>query len=151
MSTKRYLPGFAAASLALLMSSGVAGAAPPATVGLIAFSPVTIPDSGGAALEQAVLTLGETSYEVTFSGLGVGGAKGVAVTVTGEVYGLSNPNALEGVYVTELASAPPTEVSSDDLWLDSARGVSLLLHTDTSAAAIAAGSDTVLVQFGWAE
>lgn len=150
MSTQHNLSGWAAAALALVIGSGVAGAQP-ATVGVIAFTPVTIPDSGGAALEQAVLTLGETSYEVTFTGLGVGGAKGAAVAVTGEVYGLSDPHALEGVYVTELATAPPTQVSSDDLWLDSTRGVSLLLHTDSSAAAIAAGSDTVLVQFGWAE
>jgi hypothetical protein len=149
MLTKHPLRGLAAA-LTLAIGSGVA-AAPPETVALIAFSPMTIPDSGGAALEQAVLTLGETSYEVTVSGLGVGGAKGVAVNVTGEVYGLNALEDLEGIYTTELATAPATEVSSDNLWLDSARGVSLLLHTDSSAATIAAGSDTVLVQFGWAE
>ncbi|NCC41743.1 MAG: hypothetical protein EOM21_20490 [Gammaproteobacteria bacterium] len=150
MSMKHGLPGWSAAALAFALSSGVAGAQP-AAVGVIAFTPVTIPDSGGTALEQAVLTLGETSYAVTFTGLGVGGRKGAAVAVTGEVYGLRDVHGLEGVYVTELATAPATQVSSDDLWLDSTRGVSVLLHTDSAVATLAAGSDTVLVQFGWSE
>ena len=83
------------------------------------------------------------------NGLGVGGAKGNLVKVKGEVYGLQDAADLEGDFVSELADAPPREVSTDDLWLDSVRGVSLRLHTDNRAITLASGSDTVTVKFGW--
>ena len=40
-------------------------------------------------------------------------------------------------------------LATDDLWLDSVRGVSLRLHTDNRAITLASGSDTVTVKFGW--
>ena len=147
MMRNRYLTQLTGAALALLISAG-ASSAPPSTVGLIAFSPLTLADGGGAPLGQAILTYQDQSYDVLLNGLGVGGAKGVQVTVTGEVYGLNNVTDLEGVYVTELADAPPTEVSSADLWLYSAGGASIHLHTDNPQVTIASGSDTVMVQFG---
>ena len=58
-------------------------------------------------------------------------------------------NHLEGDYVSELADAPPRQVSTDDLWLDSVRGVSLRLYTGNRAITLASGSDTVTVKFGW--
>jgi len=147
MLKHRYLKPLTAATLALLISGGAysAGSAP---TGLIAFSPVTLTDSGGAPLDQAILSAQGQTYDVTVDGLGVGGGKGLKVTVTGEVYGLSNLIDLEGPFVTELASAPPTEVSADDLWLYSERGISICLHTGNPAITLASGSDTVMVQFG---
>jgi hypothetical protein len=150
MMRNRYLTQLTGAALALLISAGVSGA-PPSTVGLIAFSPLTLTDDGGAPLGQAVLTYQGQSYDVLLNGLGVGGAKGVKVTVTGEVLGLNDIADLEGVFVSELAAAPTSEVSSNDVWLNSERGVSIHLHTDNPAGTIASGSDTVLVQFGQAQ
>ena len=138
------------AALALLICGGAHSAAPTPT-GLIAFAPLQLQDGGGAPLGQAILTYKNQNYDVTINGLGVGGTKGIKVTVAGEVYGLSNVTDLEGDYVSELSEAPATDVSSDDLWLYSQRGVSLHLHTDNAAATIATGGDQVLVQFGSAE
>jgi hypothetical protein len=147
MSNHRYIQQLTGAALALLIGGG-ASSAPPSPAGLIAFSPVTLADSGGAPLGQATLSYQDQTYEVVLNGLGVGGAQGIKTTVTGEVYGLNDLAALEGPYTTELATAPPTEVSSADLWLYSDGGVSIHLHTDDPAATIASGSDTVMVQFG---
>lgn len=146
MLNKRYLKQLSGAALALLVSAG-AYSAPGAPTAVIAFPAVTLTDSGGAPLEQAILTTQGQAYDVTVNGLGVGGAKGLKVAVTGEVYGLNNLADLEGPFVTELADAPPAQVSSDDLWLYSERGVSLCLHTGNPAITLASGSDTVLVQF----
>ena len=150
MSRNRFIASLTGAALAVLIGGG-ANAASPAPTGLIAFAPLQLQDGGGAPLGQAILTYQNRNYDVTIDGLGVGGAKGVKVSVAGEVYGLNNVADLEGDYVSELAEAPATDVSSDDLWLYSQRGVSLHLHTDTSAATIATGGDKVLVQFGSSE
>ena len=150
MSRNRFIASLTGAALAVLIGGG-ANAASPASTGLIAFAPLQLQDGGGAPLGQAILTYKNQDYDVTINGLGVGGAKGIKVTVAGEVYGLSNVADLEGDYVSELSEAPATDVSSDDLWLYSQRGVSLHLHTDNSAATIATGGDKVLVQFGSSE
>ncbi|WP_295388461.1 hypothetical protein [uncultured Thiodictyon sp.] len=149
MLNKRVIKQLSGAALALLISAGAYGA--PAATALLAFPTITLTDSGGAPLDQAILTTGQQSYDVMVNGLGVGGAKGLKVTVTGEVYGLANLTDLEGPFVTELADAPPTVVSSDDLWLYSERGVSILLHSGNPGVKLAAGSDTVMVQFGSAQ
>ena len=150
MSRNRTIKQVTSTALALLIC-GAAHSASPTPTGLIAFAPLQLQDGGGAPLGQAILTYKNQNYDVTINGLGVGGAKGIKVTVAGEVYGLSNVADLEGDYVSELAEAPATDVSSDDLWLSGARGVSLHLHTDTAAATIATGGDKVLVQFGSSE
>ena len=150
MMKYRYLTQLTGAALALLISGGVSSA-PPATAGRIAMSPVTLADGGGAPLGQAILPYQGQAYEVLLNGLGVGGAKGIKVTVTGEVVGLNDVADLEGVYVTELADAPPAEVSSEDLRLYREGGPSIHLHTDNPRVTIASGSDAVMVQFGQVE
>ena len=137
-----------ATALGLLLSSALpAQTAPPSA--LISFSPLTLKDSGGATLQRATISYQDQNYQVMVNGLGVGGAKGTLVKVKGEVYGLQDAADLEGDFVSELADAPPREVSTDDLWLDSVRGVSLRLHTDNRAITLSSGSDTVTVKFGW--
>lgn len=150
MSRNLTIKQWAGAALAVLISSGVV-AAPTAQTGLLAFTPMQIQDSGGGPLEQGIFTYQNRNYDVRFDGLGVGGVKGSKVTISGEVYGLKDVADLEGDYVSELSTAPTTEVSSDDLWLYSDRGVSLHLRTDSSAATIATGGDKVRVQFGSAD
>jgi hypothetical protein len=145
MSKNRYIQQLTGITLAVLIGSS-AYSAPPSN-GVIEFPPVTLQNSGGAPLEQVFLGYEGKTYEAVMNGLGVGGTKGITVTVTGEVFGLHNPTDLEGTYTTELADAPPKEVSSSDLWLYSSRGVSIQLHTDNPAATIASGSDIVMVQF----
>lgn len=147
MTTSRYMKQLTGAALALLISGGAYSALPP-VAGLIEFAPIQLQDGGGAPLEQAILTYQGQGYDLILNGLGVGGVKGGKVTVTGEVYGLNDVADLEGVFVTELADAPAKEVSSDDLWLYGEHGASIRLHTDNSQITIAAGSDTVAVQFG---
>jgi len=147
MSSNTFIKQFSSAALALFISGGVYSATPP-TSGLIVFAPIQLQDAGGAALEQAVITFQNQNYEVTFDGLGVGGVKGAQVIVTGEVLGLNSVADLENEFVTELADAPPTEVSSDDLWLYNQRGVSLHLRTGNPGITLASGNDRVLVHFG---
>ena len=148
MTPSRPTQLLATAALGLLLASGVlAQTAPPAA--LISFSPLTIKDSGGATLQRATISYQDQNYQVMVNGLGVGAAKGTLVTVKGEVYGLQDAADLEGDFVSELADAPPREVSTDDLWLDSVRGVSLRLSTGNRAITLASGSDTVTVKFGW--
>ncbi|WP_295433260.1 hypothetical protein [uncultured Thiodictyon sp.] len=147
MLRNRPLTPLAGAVLALLLGAGAARAAAAETA-LIAFAPLTLADGGGAPLGQAILSYQGQTYEVLLNGLGVGGAKGVKASVTGEVLGLTDVADLEGPFVSELADAPTAEVSSNDLWLNSERGVSIHLHTDQAGVSIASGSDTVMVQFG---
>lgn len=149
MSSKDSITQLAGAALAFLIGSGVCAAPPVA--GTIAFAPIELKDSGGAPLGQAILTYEGKAYDLTLNGMGVGGAKGVKANVTGEVYGLNQVTDIEGPFVTELADAPPAEVSSDDLWLYSERGISIRLHTDNRQITLASGSDTVVVQFGTGE
>ncbi len=148
MTTYRPVQLLTATALSLLLASGVTAqtATPDA---LLTFSPLTIKDSGGASLQRATISYQDQSYQVMVNGLGVGAPKGTLVKVQGEVYGLHDAADLEGEYVSELADAPPREVSTDDMWLDSVRGVSLRLHTDNRAITLACGSDTVIVKFGW--
>ena len=146
MSRNRTMTQLTGATLALLLSGG--GYSAPSATGQISFTPLSLKDSGGAPLEQAVVSYQDQYFSVSLEGLGVGGAAGQTVGVRGEVYGLNQFADLEGDYVTELADAPPNEVSSDDLWLFSERGVSLHLHTGNPAVTLAAGSDRVKVQFG---
>ncbi|MFZ1538747.1 MAG: hypothetical protein WAT23_15350 [Chromatiaceae bacterium] len=148
MMLNRPLQLLTAAAFGLLLSRGVqAQTVTPSA--FISFSPLTIRDGGGASLQRATIAYQDQSYQVMVNGLGVGGAKGTLVKVTGEVYGLNDAADLEGDFVSELADAPPREVSTDDLWLDSVRGVSLRLYTDNRAITLASGSDTVIVKFGW--
>jgi len=149
MSRTHSISRLTGAALALLIGTGVYAAPPVA--GLLAFAPVQLKDNGGGPLEQGVLTYQGQGYDVQLNGIGVGGAKGVKANVTGEVYGLNQVTDLEGPFVTELADAPPNEVSSDDLWLYSERGVRIRLHTDNPQITIASGGDIVMVQFGTGE
>ncbi len=145
MKTHRCIKSLSAA-LALLISVSVQAQT---TSAFIAFNPVKINDNGGAALQRATLSYQDQTYQVSITGLGVGGPKGTTVTVSGEVYDLPTVEDLPGILVSELADAPPKEVSTDDLWLYSERGLSLRLHTDNSAVKLASGSDFILVQLGW--
>ena len=149
MSSSHSITRLSGGALALLIGTGVYAAPPVA--GLIAFAPVELKDSGGAPLEPGILTYQGKRYDVQLNGLGVGGAKGVKANVTGEVFGLNQVTDLEGPFVTELADAPPAEVSRDDLWLYGEHGVSIRLHTDNPQITLASGSDTVTVQFGTGE
>ena len=132
---------------ALLISSGASSAPPSKPDGVIAFSPLDLTDDGGAKVKQAVFTYQGQAYEVKLHGLGVGGAKGNGVRVTGEVYGLKNVTDLEGAYETELAQDTRGTVSSETLWLYSERGVSIHLKTNNPQLSLAAGGDAVTVAF----
>lgn len=147
MNLSRSTQFITTAALALMLASGVVAQTPPSA--LISFSPLTIKDSGGVTLQRATISYQGQSYQVMANGLGVGGAQGTLVNVKGEVYGLQDPADLEGDFVSELADPPTPEVRTDDLWLDSVRGVSLHLHMDNIAVILASGSDTITVKFGW--
>lgn len=58
---------------------------------------------------------------------------------------------LEDIYVTAPADPSETDVSSDDLWIQSDRGVRIRLRTDNPNVAIAPGGDEVTLLFGWGE
>jgi hypothetical protein len=144
MMKNRYLVQFVLAAT-LLLGSGALNAAQTLS-GVIAFAPLYLKDSAGAKLEKAVLTYQNQAYEINLNGLGAGGASGIEVKVTGEVYGLANVTDLEDTFETDLGQAQG-EVSSEDLWLYSARGVSIRLQIDNPEAAIAQGGDAVTVAF----
>ncbi|EGV17689.1 hypothetical protein [Thiocapsa marina] len=138
------------AALALLITGSALGA-PPVSVGQLEFEPIRLADAAGAKLERAILTYMDDAYEVRVNGLGIGGAAGVTVSVTGEVSGLKKLMDLEDIFVTSLADPSETDVSSDDLWIQSDRGVTIRLRTDNPNVGIAPGSDEVTVLFGWGE
>lgn len=144
MMKNRYLTQFVLAA-ALLLGSGALNAAQ-TLAGVIDFSPLFLKDSAGAKLEKAVFTYQGQAYEINLNGLGVGGASGIEVKVTGEVYGLASMTDLEDTFVTDLGQAQG-EISSEDLWLYSPRGVSIRLQIDNPEAAIAPGGDAVTVAF----
>jgi hypothetical protein len=54
-------------------------------------------------------------------------------------------------FVTALADPSETDVSIDDLWIQSDRGVTMRLRTDNPNVAIAPRGDEVTVLFGWEE
>lgn len=150
MTTFTSIKCWIGAALGLMVTTGVCGAEQ-TQFGLVDFEPIALKDGAGAKLEQAILTHQDKAYEIRMNGLGVGGAIGVTVTVTGEVHGLTDIMDLEGVYVTELTGPAATNVSSDDLWLQNNRGVQIRLYTDDPDVAIAPGGDEVTVLFGWTE
>ena len=138
------------AALALLIAANASGGSQ-ITVGQLAFEPIPLKEAAGAKLERAILTYGDETYEVKVNGLGIGGATAVTVTVTGDVHGLTDLMDLEGIYVTALADPWVTDVSSDDLWIESDRGVRIRLRTDNPDVAIAPGGDEVRLLFGWGQ
>jgi hypothetical protein len=150
MFTLKSITQLTGAALALLIAATASGASQIA-VGKLAFEPVRLKEASGAKLERAILTYGDEAYEVRLNGLGIGGAAGVTVTVTGAVRGLTNLMDLEDIYVTALADPSETDVSSDDLWIQSDRGVRIRLRTDNPNVAIAPGGDEVRLLFGWGE
>jgi hypothetical protein len=138
------------AALALLIAATASGASQIA-VGQLALEPIGLKEASGAKLERAILNDGDEAYEVRVNGLGIGGAAGVTVTVTAEVRGLTNLMDLEDIDVTALADPSETDVSSDDLWIQSDRGVRIRLRTDNPNVAIAPGGEEVRLLFGWGE
>lgn len=150
MITFKSITQWTGAALALLIAATASGASQ-SGVGQLAFEPIRLKEASGAKLERAILTYGDEAYEVRLNGLGIGGAAGVTVTVTGEVRGLSNLMDLEDIYVTALADPSETDASSDDLWIQSDRGVRIRLRTDNPNVAIAPGGDEVKLLFGWGE
>ena len=150
MMTLTSMKRWTGAAVALMLSTGAYGVGQ-AQFGLVDFEPIALKDGAGVKLEQAILTHQGKAYEIRMNGLGVGGAIGVTVTVTGEVHGLTDIMDLEGVYVTELTGPAATDVSSDDLWLQNDRGVQIRLYTDDPDVVIAPGGDKVTVMFGWTE
>jgi hypothetical protein len=150
MMTFKSINQWTGAALALLIAAGASGASPSA-VGQLAFEPIHIKEASGAKLERAILTYGDEAYEVRVNGLGIGGAAGVTVTVTGDVHGLTDLMDLEGIFVTALADPSETDVSTDDLWMESDRGVRIRLRTDNPDVAIAPGGDEVSLRFGWGQ
>jgi hypothetical protein len=145
MVKNRYLTHFVLAAT-LLLGSGALNAAQ-TLAGVIAFAPLFLKDSAGAKLEKAVFTYQGQAYQINLNGLGVGGASGIEVKVTGEVYGLVSVTDLEDTFVTDLGQDAQEEASSEDLWLYSARGVGIRLQIDNPDAAIAPGGDAVTVAF----
>ncbi|MFB1488647.1 MULTISPECIES: hypothetical protein [unclassified Thiocapsa] len=150
MTTLKSITHWTGAALALLIATGASGASPN-TVGRLAFEPVHLNEAAGAKLERGILTYGDDAYEVRVNGLGIGGAAGVTVTVTGDVQGLTDLMDLEDVYVTALADPSETDVSTDDLLLQSVRGVRIRLRTDNQDVGIAPGGEEVRLLFGWGQ
>jgi hypothetical protein len=147
----RYRKRFTGAAIALQLSSSAFSAPQQAPAGGLAFTPIPLTDGAGAPLEQAVLTYQGQNYAVSFSGLGLGGAVGVTVTVTGAVYGVSQLADLEGDFVSELAAETTADASLPDLWLYKDGGVSIHLQTDSPDVALATGGDAVTVHVGGEE
>ena len=144
MIKDKYLARFAFAAAALLISSGVLSAPPTKPDGVITFSPLDLTDDSGAKVKQSVFTYQGQAYEVRVHGLGVGGATGKGVKVTGDVYGLKNVTDLEGEYTTELARDTTGKASKESLWLYKG-DVSILLQTNNPKLLLAAGGDMVTV------
>ncbi len=145
MIKNKHLNQFSCIVAALLISSGASSAPPAKPDAVIHFSPLDLTDDGGAKVKQAVFTYQGQAYEVKLHGLGVGGAKGKGVKVTGEVYGLKNVTDLEDIYVTDLSQDTRGTVSSETLSLYSRRGVSIHLQTNNPQLSLAAGGDAVTV------
>ena len=144
MIKDKYLTRIAFAAAALLISSGVLSAPPTKPDGVITFSPLDLTDDSGAKVKQSVFTYQSQAYEVKLDGLGVGGAKGNGVKVTGEVYGLKNVTDLEGEYTTELAQDKMGKASKESLWLYKG-GVSIHIQPNNPKLSLATGGDTVTV------
>jgi len=144
MNTKKFLNTLVIAAVALLMGQP-ALSAPPAGEDVIVFSPLDLADYSGKKVSNGLFTHQGQTYAVILDGMSIGGAIAKGVTVTGIVTGLTNLTDLADTYLTQLAVTD--QVSSPSVWLKSNGGVQIQLQTDNPEVSVAAGGDSVTVQF----
>ncbi|MEI7995945.1 MAG: hypothetical protein WCH01_13695 [Methylococcaceae bacterium] len=135
-------------ALIVLSIHNVSHAAPQALSATMEFQPINLINDAGAEVKNATLIFQNKSYSIQFDGLSVGGAKGVQVTLTAEVYDLNNINAFADKYVNELSQDNSDVASTDSLWIYSKQGVRINLHTNNPELSLASGGESVSVGFG---
>ena len=143
MNTKIVLNTLVIAT-ALLMGQP-ALSAPPTNEDVIVFSPLDLVDYSGKKVSNGLFTHQGQTYAVVLDGMSIGGAIAKGVTVTGTVTGLTNLTDLADTYLTQLAVTD--QVSSPSVWLKSNAGVQIQLQTDNPEVSVAAGGDSVALQF----
>lgn len=146
MKTKLFIPLLFA--LITLGMHKVSYAEPQTLTATIEFPAIDVLEDAGAKVKTATLKFQNKSYPITFDGLSVGGAKGVQVTLSADVYNLNTLNELPNNYVNELTQDNSNLASSDSLWLYSNKGISINLHTNNPQLSLASGGESVSIMFG---
>ena len=144
MNIKKLFNTSIIAVMALLMGHPALGA-PPVGEDIIVFSPLDLSDYSGKKVSNGLFTHQGQTYAVILDGMSIGGAIAKGVIVTGTVTGLTDLTNLADTYLTQLAVTD--EVSSPSFWIKSNGGVQIQLQTNHPEVSIAAGGDSVTLEF----
>ena len=144
MNIKKLFNTSIIAVMALLMGHPALGA-PPVGEDIIVFSPLDLSDYSGKKVSNGLFTHQGQTYAVILDGMSIGGAIAKGVIVTGTVTGLTDLTDLADTYLTQLAVTD--QVSSPSLWIKSNGGVQIQLQTNHPEVSVAAGGDSVTLQF----
>lgn len=144
MNIKKLFNTLIIAVMALLMGHPALGA-PPVGEDIIVFSPLDLSDYSGKKVSNGLFTHQGQTYAVILDGMSIGGAIAKGVIVTGTVTGLTDLTDLADTYLTQLAVTD--QVSSPSFWIKSNGGVQIQLQTNHPEVSIAAGGDSVTLEF----
>ena len=129
-----------------LFLSGNAFSASQTFDAVLSFPTLSLTDAAGTKVTRAVVSFQGQEYPVTITGLAVGGATGIDVSITGDAYGLNQLTDVEGSFQSELVEDDSAQASSHTLWLESDKGVRIYLQTDNPAVSLATGGDRIEVR-----
>jgi hypothetical protein len=113
--------------------------------GTVRIEQVQIAFIGSGNLGGGTLSFGGRNYDFTVGGLGVGGFGVSKMEAHGTVYNLRDPAAFTGAYLQARYGLAIGQLSSGELWLESARGVAIYLKAKRQGLALSLGGDAVYI------
>lgn len=116
--------------------------------GTVTIEQVQIAFIGSGNLGGGTLSFKGQNYDFSVGGLGVGGVGVSRMEAYGSVYNLYDPADFTGAYLQARYGLAVGAVSTGELWLSNARGVTLQLKAKRTGLALSLGGDAVYIDFG---
>ncbi|QFU77395.1 hypothetical protein EY643_17940 [Halioglobus maricola] len=115
--------------------------------GTIELKQYTVAWVGSGTMGGGTLTIDGKDYPFRLAGLGVGGYGASSIDAEGTVYNLPSLEAFPGTYGNARLGMTGGDSGSGKLWLRSADGVVIELHSEMRGLALAGGVDGILIQW----
>jgi hypothetical protein len=98
-----------------------------------------------ATLGGGTLNFKGKAYKFTVGGLGIGGIGASSINATGEVFNMTDPKQIEGVYGQARYGYAAGTDSGGALWMQNPNGVRIKLNAQRTGLALSLGADGVAI------
>lgn len=136
------------AVMAVLTTAGntVAQDKPQKITGTIEFHELQVAYIGSGTMGHGTLYFQGESYPIKVAGLGIGGIGFSEIQAHGDVYGLENIDAFEGLYGQAQTGYALGDQSSGQMWLQNPDGVIIHLDTKREGLMLSLGAEGLNIQ-----